>query len=223
MKHATLCPCGSGIPQARCCGDNPKSKLSLRAIVTWSSVIILGGAITVIAFTLPSDEVPITNVSSTPAPYQYDPLTNRFWNPSCGHWHDGRPPVGSGAANGPIQFSGSNGAPTPAIGSTITSTAAGTSATFGTGRAAPPNITNPTPWQYDAATDQHYVADHAHWHSGRPPTDQSVINRAASVGGQVPAPPGITNPTPWQYDIGTDRHYNPGHGHWHSGRPTGGN
>jgi len=30
---------------------------------------------------------------ATPAPYQYDPATNRHWDPTHGHWHDGPPPA----------------------------------------------------------------------------------------------------------------------------------
>jgi len=30
--------------------------------------------------------------ATTPAPYQYDPATNRHWDPAHGHWHDGPPP-----------------------------------------------------------------------------------------------------------------------------------
>ncbi len=219
MKRTTLCPCGSGKPQARCCGDNPKAKINLRAIVTWSFIILLGGAITVIAFTVPSDEVPITNVGATPAPYQYNPITNKYWDPSHAHWHDGRPPVGAGAANGPLQLSDSNGATAPAISSTIFSSPGGASATSSTGIAAPPNITNPTPWQYDVATDRHYDPGHGHWHFGRPPNDPSAAARATAADGQVPAPSNSPSAQPWQYDTATDRHFDPNHGHWHSGLP----
>ncbi len=38
-------------------------------------------------------------------------------------------------------------------------------------------------------------------------------------GSKVPAPPNITNPSPWQYDTVTDRHYDPNHAHWHNGQP----
>jgi hypothetical protein len=30
---------------------------------------------------------------ATPAPYQYDATTNRYWDPAHGHWHDGPPPT----------------------------------------------------------------------------------------------------------------------------------
>jgi hypothetical protein len=81
---------------------------------------------------------------------------------------------------------------------------------------APPGITNPTPYQYDAATNRHYDPDHRHWHAGPPP---SAGLRGTTSGIEVPAPPGITNPTPYQYDAATDRHYDPAHAHWHSGPP----
>ncbi len=30
----------------------------------------------------------------TPKPYEYDPKTNKHWDPGHGHWHDGQPPAG---------------------------------------------------------------------------------------------------------------------------------
>ena len=86
---------------------------------------------------------------------------------------------------------------------------------------APLNITNPSPWQYDAVSDRHYDPNHAHWHSGPPPTNPiiSPLGSSSTSGSQVPAPPNITNPSPWQYDAVTDRHYDPNHGHWHNGPP----
>lgn len=98
---------------------------------------------------------------------------------------------------------------------TVGTTGTGTSGMSGE-VPAPPGITNPMPWQYDAATDRHYDPNHMHWHAGRPPAPGS---RVASSGDQVPAPPGITNPTPWQFDATTNRHFDPNHGHWHSGPP----
>ncbi|MHC5112910.1 MAG: peptidylprolyl isomerase [Planctomycetota bacterium] len=37
----------------------------------------------------------------------------------------------------------------------------------------PPRITNPLPWQYDAATNRHFDPNHGHWHDGRPPAGKS--------------------------------------------------
>ncbi len=221
MKPTTLCPCGSGKPRARCCGDNAKTKMNLRVIVIWSSIILVGSAITVIALNRPSGETPITNVGATPAPYQYDPITNKHWDPVAGHWHDG--PAPAGATNSPFQLSQS---PNPAAASlldpTIFNSASGANAASGSKVPAPANITNPTAWQYDVATHRHYDPNHGHWHSGRPPNDpdQTVT---PPLGTAVSAPPNIPNPLAWQYDIATDRHYDPNHAHWHSGSPPDGN
>ena len=86
---------------------------------------------------------------------------------------------------------------------------------------APLNITNPSPWQYDAVTDRHYDPNHAHWHSGPPPANPitSVLGSSSTSGSEVSAPPNIPNPQPWQYDPATYSHYDPNHGHWHSGPP----
>jgi hypothetical protein len=50
-------------------------------------------------------------------------------------------------------------------------------------------------------------------------SSQPAVVGAPITGGEVPPPPGITNPTPYQYDAATNRHYDPGHGHWHAGPP----
>ena len=86
---------------------------------------------------------------------------------------------------------------------------------------APANITNPSPWQYDVASDRHYDSNHAHWHSGPPPANatSSSIGASSTSGSQVSAPANITNPSPWQYEAVTDRHYDPNHAHWHNGPP----
>ena len=167
MKPTTGCPCGSGKPQIHCCGDHPKSKIKLRTIATWSFIILLGCGIAAIAFSRPQNDAPSPAAGPTPAPiqlfnngapvtsstspsitnpqpWQYDPATDRHWNPNPGHahWHSGPPP------NDP------NAAPVPLSGSEVP---------------APPNVTDPSPWQYDAVTDRHYDPNHAHWHDGPPP------------------------------------------------------
>ena len=98
------------------------------------------------------------------------------------------------SSGGPIQLGSSSGSQVP----------------------APLNIANPRPWQYDAVTDRHYDANHAHWHSGPPPNEPNAATVSLS-GREVPAPLNITNPSPWQYDAVTNRHYDPDHAHWHSG------
>lgn len=219
MKHTTLCPCGSGKLQAHCCGE--KSTIKIRLILTWSVIILIGGTITVIAFTLPSDDAPLTTVGTTPTPYQYDPITNKHWDPAHGHFHDGLPPAANGAASGQIQFSNSGNSTVSPTNPIVLGSTSGSSAVSGNKVPAPPNIIAPTPWQYDIATDRHYDPNHVHWHSGRPPNDPA--NAVSVSGSQVPAPPNITNPQPWQYESTTDRHFDPNHGHWHSGSPPGGN
>ncbi len=198
MKDSEPCPCGSGKPQITCCGSAARSRMNLRLVVMWCLILLAAGGITAITVMLPSQRSPETAVESTPQPYQYDPVANQHWNPDHGHWDPGPPP--SGATTAP-SLAGA------AIGSTS-----------GGQVPAPPNIPNPQPWQYDAATDRHYHPDHAHWHSGPPPADPTAAV-SSTPGGQVPAPPNIPNPQPWQYDAATDRHYHPDHGHWHSGSP----
>lgn len=221
MNPTTGCPCGSGKPQIQCCGAHPKSKINLRLLVTWTFIILVGCGIAAIAFSRPQDDAPGPAAGPTPAliqpfnngapvtsstspsltnpqPWQYDPATNQHWNPNPGHvhWHSGPPPTNP--VTSPL----------------------GSSATSGTKVPSPPDIPNPQPWQYDAATYSHYDPNHAHWHSGLPPNDSNAPAVSGSVSGsEVSAPLNITNPSPWQYDVVSDRHYDPNHLHWHSGRP----
>jgi len=91
---------------------------------------------------------------------------------------------------------------------------------FGDGVEPPPYIPNPQPWQYDEATDRHFDPGHGHWHSGPPPEGVDANTLVSPVrSDRVDPPPGITNPTPWQYDPVTDRHYHTPHQHWHAGPP----
>lgn len=239
MTPAKLCPCGSGRSQFNCCGDHPKSQINVRLFVIWSFIILLGSGIGAIAFsrfqddapspasgpipapiqlsggsgvsgTFPSiinpggtsitlgtgsgSEVPAPVGISNPSPWQYDTLTDRHYDPNHAHWHGGPPP------SNPIT------AP-PGLGPTS-----------GSKVSAPPNIPNPQPWQFDAATYRYYDPGHAHWHSGRPPNDPNAAADPTS-GGRVSAPPNVPYPSPWQYDSATYRYYDPNHGHWHSGPP----
>ena len=189
MKPTTLCPCGSGKSQIHCCGDHPKSKINFRSLVTWSFIILLGCGIAAITFSQPQDDVPSPAAGLTPAPIQ---------------------PFNNGAAS-TIFPSGINLGTTPS----------GLGSTSGSKVPAPPNIPNPSPWQYDAVTDRHYDPNHAHWHNGPPPTNSitSPVGSSSTSGSKVPAPPNITNPSPWQYDEATYRHYDPNHAHWHAGPP----
>jgi len=163
--------------------------------VTCTLVIVLGGGLTAIALNTGSKEVPVAEPIVQPEPWQYDAVADRHFDPVHGHWHEGPPPVRADGSFGQA----------------------------GDGVAAPPNITNAKPWQYDEASDRHYDPGHAHWHSGPPPpgVDETVLTSPVRTD-RVDAPPGVINPTPWQYDAATDRHYDPGHRHWHSGPPPAG-
>ncbi|MCH7849133.1 MAG: hypothetical protein IIB53_12305 [Planctomycetes bacterium] len=132
---------------------------------------------------------------------------------------DDVPSPAAGLTPAPIQpFNNGAASTTFPSGINLGTTPSGLGSTSGSKVPAPPNITNPSPWQYDEATYRHYDPNHAHWHAGPPPNDPNAP--AVSVSGsEVPAPPNITNPSPWQYDAVTDRHYDPNHAHWHDGLP----
>lgn len=57
--------------------------------------------------------------------------------------------------------------------------------------------------------------------SGRPPIPQSTAGSVIPVGGNQGALAPGEHPTPWEYDVAKNRHYDPraGHQHWHSGPP----
>lgn len=98
---------------------------------------------------------------------------------------------------------------------------------------------SPDPWHYDAANDRHWHPGHNHWHDGPPPLEHrdpeqvqpapAPTDHASPGTGATPAPsgmpdtPGATDtPEPWEYDAANDRHWHPGHGHWHRGPPPAG-
>ena len=95
-----------------------------------------------------------------PRPYQYDPVNNQYWDPRPGHvhWHPGQPPAN--VATGTPAFGG-----TTIAGTTL----GGTSIVNSGSVSGDPNIANPTPWQYDSATNKHWHPDHGHWHNGPVP------------------------------------------------------
>ncbi|HVR34377.1 MAG TPA: SEC-C metal-binding domain-containing protein [Methylomirabilota bacterium] len=87
--------------------------------------------------------------------------------------------------------------------------------------ASPPPAGPPPAWYYDEANDRHWDPGHGHWHDGPPP-----LNRSSSPDpgtGTVMPPPEqpLEGPTPdaWHYDEANNRHWHPGHAHWHEGPP----
>jgi hypothetical protein len=91
---------------------------------------------------------PITGVTA-PQPWAYDAATNRHFDPTHGHWHDGPPPPAAArSAAGPAAPPAP--APIPGI-------------------ATPPPGPTPAPWTYDAQKNQHWNPEHGHWHDGPPP------------------------------------------------------
>jgi hypothetical protein len=94
----------------------------------------------------PATGNPVNPGIINPQPWQYDAATNQHWDPSSGHnhWHPGQPPPADQRASASVTQSGRQ----------------------------PPNIANPTPFQYDEASNQYYDPAHGHWHRGQPPADQ---------------------------------------------------
>lgn len=134
-----------------------------------------------------------------PKPYEYNPLTNKHWDPEHKHWHDGPPPTTSTVTPG----TGSQPPLTPSMGapSTLPTVQTGT--------------TTPKPYEYNPATNQYWDPGHNHWHSGQPPSpdSQKVLNAVPPVMADT------TTHKPYEYDAVKNQHWDPNHRHWHSGKP----
>ena len=77
----------------------------------------------------------------------------------------------------------------------------------------------PADWEFDRANNRHWSPSHGHWHEGPPPPPDQRDLTATTVTQTENTNPTIPNPTPWQYDATSDKHFDPGHKHWHAGPP----
>jgi hypothetical protein len=115
------------------------------------------------------DQSPLPG-GATPQPWQYDGPRNRFWHPDHGHWHIGPPPDPSQRA---------------AATATQTTTPA-------VDQSPLPGGITPTPNYYDEAKNRYWVAEHSHWHSGRPPAATGTTGTTTAT----PATPAAPTPQP---------------------------
>lgn len=198
MAHTNLCPCGSGKSQEHCCGETASAGLKLRQIMIWAGILAIVGVMTAVGISSQQKSAvdatsPVTAISSTPQPWQYDPITNQHWDPTVGHqhWHAGPPPADQIATGLPGQ------AALPNLNVSATQPLAD-------GSSLPNSLQNPEPWQYDEASNKHWnpTPGHVHWHDGPPPEGFEQ---------------GAATPQPWEYDAVNDRHWHPEHAHWHDG------
>lgn len=156
------CSCGSGRKYKNCCEGKARlfgQKVPGAAI--WAVVGVVGVGVAAYAM-LRRDRPDTTTTSSSvvpmeqrPAPYTYDSLRNQHFDPVHGHWHDGRPPASTQATGTGTATPGAAPAPAPAPGAPPAANA--------------PSPTNPEPWTYDSAKNQHWDPGHQHWHPGPPP------------------------------------------------------
>ncbi|HET9253169.1 MAG TPA: SEC-C metal-binding domain-containing protein [Candidatus Eisenbacteria bacterium] len=152
------CSCGSGRKYKNCCEGKTRifgQKIPGAAI--WVLVAVAGVGVAAYAMLRPDRPEPTMPAAvppeERPAPYTYDSLTNRHFDPVHGHWHDGRPPGSPGAPGQGTGTPASGTAPAPAPPPT----------------AAAPSANTPEPWTYDAEKNQHWDPTHQHWHPGLPP------------------------------------------------------
>ena len=191
------CPCGSGLKYKQCCEG--KTKLLLKRHRGW----VLGVMGLVVAALVAWGFVRSQARSSAPS-------------------RVGMPPPSTSAGAGTMP--GTSTTPNPF---------ATNPAPLGTGaRMTMPGQAGvaPQPWAYDAASNRHFDPGHGHWHDGPPPpteargvatTPQPSLGQApiSGVPGTVSSGP---TPAPWTYDAQKNQHWDPGHGHWHPGRPPAG-
>lgn len=148
-----LCPCGSGRSYKNCCAQKVKAsagstgaqpqKRRVSPLMIGLGVVVLVAVLFAIFRPWESDEV------AAPQAWEYDAVTNQYWDPGHNHWHDGRPPSESpGAASSQgLQLPQRPPLPQP--------------------QATEPAGTQPEPWEYDAENDRYWHFDH--WHAGPPP------------------------------------------------------
>lgn len=199
MVHITLCPCGSRKSIEECCGRNAGVGKKIRQIMIWGGILTIVGVMTALGISSQKKAVddavplPVAQTSSTPKPWEYNPITNQHWDPTTGHnhWHAGPPPADRIATGLP------NLTVLPNLNVSTTQPSAEANSLI-------PSLQNPEPWQYDQASNKHWnpTPGHEHWHDGPPP--DGVVQGGAT-------------PVPWEYDAINDRHWHPEHAHWHPG------
>ena len=83
----------------------------------------------------------------------------------------------------------------------------------------------PKPYEYNPATNQYWDPDHKHWHDGQPPLTPSTTpstNTPLPLNPAAILPTGQTSantPKPYEYNPATNQYWDPGHNHWHNGKP----
>jgi|GEM_PF-4678630 len=132
----------------------------------------------------------------TPKPYEYNPSTNKYWDPEHKHWHDGPPPLTT-----------STSTPSPANQSPVNPvTTLPTSQT---------TANTPKPYEYNPTTNQYWDPGHNHWHNGKPPSadSQNILSTVKPVAAET------TSHKPYEYDPVKNQYWDPNHKHWHNGKP----
>ena len=212
-----------------------RAKFDPQAVITWSLIVVVAGAVTVLLWrpfekepadtsftpgtlsaTAPGSLASSSSITN-PQPWQYDPATDKHWVADHSHWHSGLPPDtntgGLTTSPTPVKLPPpiKGGSLPPSLSSTLPGFTVQPSAT------TQPGLT-PKPWEYDAATNRHWNAEpgHNHWHSGPPPANPPTTTAPATP---LPGTPGGEIPAPWYHDAQNDRHWHPDHGHWHPGPP----
>lgn len=196
------CPCGSGRKFKACHGRQSGTISRPVALPLWVvivGVLVVGGAAAAVGIRFASRPTTVANrvmpaplgaalpspgaasaVGSEPAPWTYDPRTNKHWHPGHRHWHDGVAPT-SAARDSAAQ--------------------APTIRTVTTPAAAPVATPEPEAWSYVESRKQYWDPRHHHWHNGPSPTlaqRESLMaltkRTTTTIKTAAPATPAATTP-----------------------------
>jgi len=127
------------------------------------------------------------------------------------------------AATGPIALLRVSRLPVPAPGVTFPLGGLGTTPPPTPGTALLPEVSGnsePAPFFYDSTRKQYWDPNHHHWHNGLPPSQRPSPAVAAANPASPPNAPPVPEPAPYFYRDSTDQYWDPGHKHWHRGKPN---
>jgi hypothetical protein len=155
------CPCGSGKKYKHCCvGKRSFNERTVGGVKLWALLAGLGVALAIVVGVSFTQSPPGGNATigggaggqanpATAGPpgqaWEYDSLTNRHFDPTHNHWHEGPAPPPDQRLTPPQQ---PNGSPIS--------------------QENPDGVT-PQPYQFDSLGNRYWDPGHQHWHQGPPP------------------------------------------------------
>ncbi len=230
VHHKDDCPCGSGKRYKHCHLPIDEAR---RRKATLAGLLVVGAIVVGVAAFGAMNQWQLGRKGAL-ADSAGVPTAGVPGGAAAGGDVSGVPAPASPGAFGIVQPGMNGRAPIP-------TTTVGTTIPIGNSGALAPGE-HPEPWQYDVAKNRHYDprVGHQHWHSGPPPADTAnavvtaprtirlddkgnVVNDVSARVAGSSATVGSTplqageNPKAWEYDKAKNQHFDPSHGHWHTG------